>query len=174
MTTGDTFQNAARSRSALEELSAMIPGFQGYLKAEHRREADRLQRDFLARRIDEAREPVRAAAADWTDENRLSNLERATDTQDRLQRVASLVRNADAGYSGFFDTVQIDDAALETLYEIDKTMVSYVQELEGAAAALDPAGEDADCKKALRSIAKAAEDLEAAFAKRKDMIKGVS
>jgi len=170
----DTFQKAAQSRGALEELAMTIPGFQGYLKAEHRREADRLHRDYLCRRIDEARKLVSDAVTEWTDDTRFANLELGGKTQDVLQRVASKVRNADAGYSGFFDTVQIDDAALETLYEIDKNLVGYVQQIESTCGALDADAEDKDCKTALKAIVKAAEELELAFAKRKDMITGVA
>lgn len=170
----DTLKQAAGSRGTLEELALMIPGFQGYLKAEHRREADRLHRDFLCRRLDDARGKVRMAVEEWTDETRFANLELGGATQDLLQRVTSKVKNADQGYSGFFGTVQIDDAALETLYEIDKHLVGYVQEIERACGALDPSADDRQCKAALKTIRKASEELEDAFAKRGDMITGVA
>jgi hypothetical protein len=174
MSDGDAFQKAAGNRGALEELAMMIPGFQGYLKAEHRREADRLHRNYLCKRIDQARAKVREAVEEWTDDNRFANLELGDKTQNVLQKVTSQVQNADQGYSGAFDTVQIDDAALEALYEIDKNMVSYVKEIEAKCEALDTEAEDKDCKKALKAIIKAAGELELAFSKRKDMITGVA
>ena len=100
----DTLQKAAGNRSSLEQIALMIPGFQGYMKAEHRREADQLQRTYLCRRLDEAREQVREAVEAWTDENRFDNLELGAKVQDVLLRVTSQVKNADQGYSGFFMT----------------------------------------------------------------------
>ena len=169
----DTLQKAAGNRGALEQIAMMIPGFQGYLKAEHRREADQLQREYLCRRLDDAREKVREAVEEWTDDNRFDNLELGTKVQDILQRVTSQVKNADQGYSGFFDTVQIGDAELEMLYETDKAMLGYVQEIEKTCTALDPEADDGDCKKALKAVRNATKELESAFAKREDTIKGV-
>lgn len=174
MSEGDAFQRAAGNRGALEELAMMIPGFQGYLKAEHRREADRLHRDYMCELIDKARRQVLQVVEDWTDDNRFANLELGDKTQNVLQRVTSKLRNADQGYSGFFDTVQIDDAALETLYEIDKNLISFVKEIETKCQALDSEAEDKDSKTALKAVIKAAEELETAFSRRKDMITGVA
>lgn len=169
----DTLQKAAGNRGALEQIAMMIPGFQGYLKAEHRREADQLQREYLCRRLDDAREKVREAVAEWTDDNRFDNLEMGAKVQDILLRVTSQVRNADQGYSGFFDTVQIDDAALETLYETDKAMLGFVTEIEKSCTALDAGADDGECKAALKAVRSATKELESAFARRKDTIKGV-
>jgi hypothetical protein len=116
---------------------------------------------------------VREAVEEWTDENRFDNLELGNKVQDILQRVTSQVKNADQGYSGFFDTVQIGEAELEMLYETDKAMLGYVQEIEKTCTALDPSADDGECKKALKAVRTATKELESAFAKREDTIKGV-
>lgn len=171
--TGDAYQKAAGNRGAFEEILSAIPGFQGYLKQEHRREADRLHREHLAKLLDQAREKVREAVEEWTDENRFANLERGDKTQNQLQKIASTIKNADAGYSGFFDTVQIGDKELEMLYEIDRRMLGLVEDVRAACDALDAGAEDGDGKKQLKAIEKAVDVLEETFSKRKDTISGV-
>lgn len=171
---GDPYAKAAKGRGALEQLGLSIPGFQGYLKREHRREADRLQRDHLAKGILRARDKVMEIVGELTDENKFANLELADKVQNLLQTIASKVKNADQGYSGWFDTVQIGEAELELLYEIDKSMVGYVDEIAKAVDGLDAAAEDKDTKTKLKAVEKAVKDLDTAFSKRKDKITGVA
>ncbi len=171
---GDPYRKAASNRSAFEEILSVIPGFQGYLKKEHRRSADRLQRDYLVRLLDQARERVRAAQETWTDGNRFAHLEQGEKAQNELQRVASRVKNADLGESGFFATVKIGERELATLYEVDRQLLDQVDAIGKACEALDPEGEDAAIKKQLKEIQKATGELDQAFSRRKDMITGVA
>ncbi len=174
MSQSDPLQNTAKNRSALEEIAMMIPGFQGYLKAEHRREADRLQREYLCTRLDESRQKITQAVATWTDDNRFDNLVLGSKVGDILQRTTAKVRNADQGYSGFFATTHVDEVALATLYEVDKHMLSYVKDIEKACTDLDPDADDASNKASLKAIRSKTEELEVAFSRRKDAITGVA
>ena len=45
---------ARAGQNALEQIANAIPGFQGYREKELRRDADRLQREYLASRLEEA------------------------------------------------------------------------------------------------------------------------
>ena len=42
------------------------------------------------------------------------------------------IRHADRGYSGFFDPVKVDEAALARVYEFDLGLVADVEEIRAA------------------------------------------
>lgn len=174
MSDPDPLKKAAANVGALGELAAMVPGFQGYMKAEIRRDADRIQREHLCSQLDEARGPLVAAQREWVDANRFANLELGEKVQNEVQRVTSRVKNADAGYSGFFAADQIGPAELEMLYEIDRNLLGYVEAIQAAARAVDPEADDGAARAALKAVLEAVKDLDDAFSKRKDMITGVA
>lgn len=174
MSPEDTPPQASRPQGALHDIARMIPGFQGYLKAEDRREADRLQREYLCHRLDAARAETTRLVAAWTDACRFGNVALGGKVGDVLQRVTGKVRHADQAYAGFFASGEVDDVRLAVLYEVDRHMLSYVKQIERACAALDPDVADGEGKQALETVKKAAEELEAAFARRKRTISEVT
>lgn len=170
----DFLEKATQSASTLDQLGLMIPGYQGYLKAEHRREADKLQRDHLAKKLDAQRHRVEDLLLRWTEKLRFALLERGQKVMDLSLKLSSSIQNADRGVSGFFSTQEIELQDLEMLYEIDKSLVSHVDGIRELVDALGQGGDDAEIQSKLDAILDALRTLESTFARRKDMLTGVA
>jgi hypothetical protein len=123
-------------KTFLERVLGLIPGVAGYRDREARRETDRRLREYLAARIDEARDrlnPLRASqAGSFALLDEVGRLERI------LQKCAASLRYADQGYSGFFDQVRIGERELDRLYAHDEGML---QEVRGLAEQVRALGE---------------------------------
>jgi len=125
----DGVERARERRNLLERLGARIPGFGGYLERELRREVDKMQRDWLAERLDRTRESLQLRVRDWSRTGNLANLDLASSVDKRLDRVANRVRHADYGITGFFDAVKIYEPELERLYAFDLALGDQVEAL---------------------------------------------
>ena len=136
----DNVLNKARAgQNTLEQLVSAIPGFSGYREKELRRDADRLQREHLAARLDECKKALNEAANQATRSGGLDAINDIETARKRLDKVANRIRYADRGYAGFFDAIKVDDAMLARVYEFDLGLLAAVEdvrkELTGTAAA---------------------------------------
>jgi len=125
----DGVERAEERRNLLERLAARIPGIQGYIDRELRREVDKMQRDWLAEQVDRAREGLNGKVRDWSRTGNLSNLDLASTAEKALDRFGNRIRHADYGYTGFFDAVKIREPELDRLYEFDLALMDAVEEL---------------------------------------------
>lgn len=125
----DGVEAARDQRNWLERLGAKIPGFEGYLEREMRREVDKLQRDWLAGQVDRSRNALQGHIRAWSRAGHLEVLDVASSADKALDRLANRIRHADYGYTGFFDAVKIREAELERLYAFDVGFSEAVEAL---------------------------------------------
>jgi len=114
---------ARAAQNALEAIANAIPGFKGYRDKELRRDADRLEREHLAAQLEGCKKGLNDAAAAASRSGSLDAINDIETARKRLDKVIARVRYADRGYSGFFDTVKVDEAALARVYEFDLALV---------------------------------------------------
>jgi hypothetical protein len=160
----------------LEKIMLAIPGFKGYKAKEQRREADKLIRNFLYSKLQEARnglQDIYQAATEGKAPQDLRPIDRLTAIFDR---VSSKVNHASYGYAGFFDAVKIDEDDLDRMIDFDKQLVDGAKAL--AQKVQDMKNEVQSNKfDGLQSFGeetrKAVEGFENAFDKRKDTIEEV-
>lgn len=169
----DTMDRMVRTQNPVEELLLKIPGFRGYLDKEARRESDKLHRDYLAKKLDEAKRHVTRVKSELVDEGKILQLEKLDRLVDRLDGSISRIRYADRGYSGFFDAVKMDDEALQTLHQLDLALVEQVTAVEVAIRRLDADLADPELKDAVKGVGAAIESLDTRFAERDDVVSGV-
>lgn len=124
---------ARAGQNALEQIAGAIPGFKGYRDRELRRDADRLEREHLADRLETCKKGLNEAAVAVTRSGSLDAINDIETARKRLDKAIARVRHADRGYSGFFDPVKIDEAALARVYEFDLGLVGGVEEIVAAA-----------------------------------------
>lgn len=145
------FDKSQSQRSGFERLLAKIPGFRGYLNKEWRRESDKLERDQIAKAFDDTREPLRRTVERASETGGFESMKPVAgiETLEKLiEKVGNRVRYADYGYSGFFDTVKVDEAALEKLYAFDLGMYEKAEQLTKRTTGLPDLAGDADALKA--------------------------
>jgi hypothetical protein len=126
--------DSARSgQNFLEQIVNLIPGFGGYRDKELRRDADRLEREHIAARLEECKRPLNDIAAALTRSGGLEAINDVESAKKRLDKVIARIRYADRGYAGFFDTIKVDDTVLARVYEFD---LSLLQQTETARQAI--------------------------------------
>lgn len=167
----EPFDHAQR-RPALESLLVRIPGFRGYLEKEYRRESDALQRQALADRIDRARPALDRLAVRLMEAAQLDQLTKVDRLRLGLDRLVGRFRLAMAGYSGFFDLVQVDEHLLDRVYDRDLDLGMEVDSLTEILGRL-PDLPDADLQAEMAKVQKQIDRIEQAWNEREDLLEGV-
>jgi hypothetical protein len=162
----------AEGRGWIESIARWIPGFRGYLEKSYRRESDRLQREFLANRLQRSKQGVNDYTLTLTNAGQIDQLPACDQMRSRLDRLISRLRGSVSGYSGFFDFVQKDEDELDEVYAHDHSLISETDALADRLEHLTTATEPAAVlmPQLLRQI----DALEKQVDKREDMLRGLA
>ncbi len=160
---------ARAAQNDLETLANKIPGFRGYRERELRRDADRLQREQLANRLDEAKKALNDVALALTRTGSLDLVNDVETARKRLDKVVNRIRYADRGYSGFFDTVKVDENVLARVYQFDLSLLAGVEAVHAAA----PAAVAAPSRETLQALTTRIDALDTQLADREAILSGV-
>lgn len=164
---------ARAAQNALERLGSAIPGFKGYRERELRRDADRRQREHLAARLETGKKGLDEAADRATRGGGLEAINDVETARKRLDRVTARLRYAERGYSGFFDLVKVDEAALARVYELDLSLLAAVEAVRGASEGVRGSA-PADIGSAAQAVVTALDALDARLNDREAILRGVS
>ena len=167
----DLVDKIQEGQNFLERLASRIPGFKGYREKERRREADRIGREHMAVRLEEAKKELDTLASNASRVGALDAINDIETARKRLDKVAARIRYADRGYAGFFDAVKVDDAVLDRVYRFDLALLTGVEEArESAQAAGAAAG---GVGPALGAFIARLDALDAALGEREQILSGV-
>ena len=153
---------AREQQRTLERIMNAIPGFKGYREKELRRDADKAQREYLAARLEEVKKQLNDSAAALTRSGGLDGLNDVETARTRLDKVVARIRYADRGYAGFFDTVKVDEAMLDRVYQFDLSLLQDVERVRDAASGPD-----------LKPLIAAIDAADARLAERESVLSGV-
>jgi hypothetical protein len=128
--------NIDDQRNWLERLGERVPGYSGYLDKERRRDIDKLHREHLANRLRAIKAPLTELMRELTSSGRLFEVGPLDRMIKKLDKAENRLRFASYGYSGFFDTVKIQQSQLESIYQFDLALVDQVDKLEAKAGEL--------------------------------------
>lgn len=162
----------ADSRGVVESILRKIPGFRGYLEKEYRRESDHLARTWLANQIQKCKASLDRQQRSLLDAGQIDALDDCERVRTRLDTLASRVTGAVRGYSGVFDFVRVDEDLLDDVYDLDMTMIGYVESLEAAINEL--AKSDESPEQALSRVLSQVEDVHREFDKRSELLEGLA
>jgi hypothetical protein len=161
---------ARAGQNALERLMNAIPGFKGYREKELRRDADRLQREYLAARLDDNKKTLNQLADDATRSGSLDVINDIEKARKRLDKLVNRVRYADRGYSGFFDPVKVDEGQLERVYLFDLGLIDGVEAIQAATMAVQSSP---NVTTAVREITAQIDALDTRLVDREAILSGV-
>jgi hypothetical protein len=154
-----------------------IPGYKGYKEREMRREADALLRDHLARRLSEQLTRAEDVTSQMLTGPGIAHLDDMGKANTRLQTLIDKVKTAAQGYAGFFDSIKVREAELDTLYQFDEGMMAQVDQISQAVDAVQAAldsGDAAQIPPVIRRYTKVVTDASALFDQRRDTMLGLS
>ena len=108
------------SKNWFERVAEHIPGYKGYKEKELRREADKIQRLYVAERLESCQTRLEDVQLDLTRTGATWRCwASSTSTMRKLRTVRDRVQFADYGYAGLFDTTKVDEEKLDELYQFD-------------------------------------------------------
>jgi len=161
---------ARQGQNLLEKIANAIPGFRGYREKELRRDADKLQREHLATRLDSCKRPLDELAAGATRGGDLAVINDIETARKRLDKVTNRIRYADRGYAGFFDAVKVKEDALARVYEFDLALLGSVDAVAEAAATAGRASTPAE---AVRALVQTLDALDTRLGEREEILAGI-
>jgi hypothetical protein len=161
---------ARAAQNALERLMNSIPGFKGYRERDLRRDADRLQREYLSSRLDEGKKALNQVAMAITRGGDLDVINDVETARKRLDKVSSRILYAERGYSGFFDAVKVDETVLARVYQFD---MGLIEDVDGVRAAASAAAQSADSRSAVQDLIGRIDALDARLSERVDVLRGI-
>jgi hypothetical protein len=128
----DTYGKVQDSRTGLEKLLDIIPGWGGYQERQNRRKADQVLRQTLAEKLTAQRRNLDVVQKDLINHGKIDLVDDVGSAVTQLQTFIDRVRTASYGYSGMFDAVRINQAELEQMYGFDLALFEYVDRLDAA------------------------------------------
>jgi hypothetical protein len=128
----DTYGKVQDSRTGLEKLLDIVPGWGGYQERQNRRKADQVLRQTLAEKLSNQRRKLDVAQKELINHGKIDLIDDVGSAVTQLQTFIDRVRVATYGYSGMFDAVRINQTELEQMYNFDLALFEYVDRLDAA------------------------------------------
>jgi hypothetical protein len=157
----------------LESLARKIPGFGGYLDRERRRDADKLQREFLAKGLSELKRRIQDAQETLMEAGQMKHMTKLDDVNNLIDRVAGRLRHASYGYTGFFEQNEVNEEELSRIYEFDLSLVNALSHSEEALAGLNAGIEGEAVKARIGDLEKSIKEIDSKLDERERLLKGV-
>ena len=169
----DMYQNVSDQMDPLTKLIALVPGFNGYVKRENRRAADKLVREAVANRFEEQWKRISNVQSDLVAAGKLEYVDDLEKAGIQVRTFIDKVRTAARGYSGVFDAVKINEKELEQLYTFDLAFFDLATELgRGIDNVEASTGDDAALPAAVRNLISLARQAVETFNRRSEAITG--
>lgn len=125
----NAYDRAKEGTGSFERLLASIPGFRGYLDRETRREADKIEREFVAARLAQNKEVLRNLVGTLTGAGNLEPLQSIDRLDKTLETLINKIKFANYGYSGFFDALKVGERELNRVYNFDLDLIDKAASL---------------------------------------------
>jgi hypothetical protein len=132
MTETDLYEQIKGDRGRIESFLGNIPGYKGYKEKEMRREADKLLRDALARRLEEQWRRLPDIQKQLLSGGQIQWLDDIEGAIMKLQTLIDRIKTATYGYAGFFDAVRVKEDELDQLYNFDIALNEEVGKITAA------------------------------------------
>jgi len=149
----DMFQNVSGQMDPFKKLASFIPGFNGYVERQNRRDADKLVRDTVARRFNELWKRASNLQTDLVNAGKIEYVDDMEKAASQLRTFIDKISAAARGYSGLFDAVKINEKELAALYDFDLAFFTLADQigsgLDNVEASL---GDDTALPAAIRNI----------------------
>ncbi|MEW6402431.1 MAG: hypothetical protein AB1649_11580 [Chloroflexota bacterium] len=128
----DFFEKVTSQVDPFKKLLGYIPGFNGYVERQNRRDADKLVRDTVALRFEEQWKRVSQLQSDLVSSGMIKYVDDLEKAAIQLRTFIDRITTAARGYSGLFDAVKINEKELDALYQYDLAFFDLADQVKGA------------------------------------------
>lgn len=174
---GSIFQRAKAQTGLLEKIELVIPGFRGYKEKELRRESDRLLRNLIYQKLQDAEGQVKDSYRALVNEGASEAWDDTDHLIARMDRINERINHSEYGYAGFFDAIKVKEPDLDRMMDYDDQLLQMADKIAAAASALKDSVESSRLQEARTNVAetmKAVNALETAYNARKQIILGMA
>ena len=149
----DMFQNVSGQMDPFKKLASYIPGFNGYVERQNRRDADKLVRDTVARRFTELWKRASNLQTDLVSAGKIEYVDDMEKAAIQLRTFIDKISAAARGYSGLFDAVKINEKELEALYNFDLAFFTLADQVSSGLDNVEASlGDDNALPAAIRNV----------------------
>jgi len=128
----DFFNKVTSMQDPFKKVMSYIPGFNGYIERQNRRDADKLLRDTVARRFDEQWKRTSQLQTDMVTDGMIAYVDDMEKAAINLRTFIDKISTAPRGYSGLFDAVKINEKELESIYQFDAAFFDLAEQVKHA------------------------------------------
>jgi hypothetical protein len=169
----EAVDKAKAAMGGLERVISGLPGIKGYREKEMRREADKIVRESLARRLEARRRKITALQGDLLAGGGLLWLDDVERLVGRLQLLIDRIKTAAYGYAPFWGLQKVKEDDLERLAEFDQSLFDELGKLDEAVSGLESAVKAGDgIKDAVTAVATLLNALNETWGRRQEVIQG--
>jgi hypothetical protein len=126
------FEKVSGDMDVFKKILNKIPGFNGYVERQKRRDADRLLRETIANRVEEQWQRISELQKQLISQGEITIIDDLEASALKLRTFADRIRRAAEGYAGLFDAVKINQEELQLMYEYDAELLDLVDEVSKA------------------------------------------
>ncbi len=170
----DMFDKVTSQQDIIKKLLSKIPGFSGYIERENRRSSDKIIRELISARLEEAWKRISGLQRDLISQGAIRDIDDLEAAAIKYRQVIDRVQKASYGYSGFFDAVKINEKELEQIYQYDLAMLDQVDLANAAIDNVETSIGSDGLPAAIRNLVAVADQAVAAFDKRAEVITGIN
>jgi hypothetical protein len=168
----DLFETVKGGQDIFKKLLSYVPGFSGYVERTNRRAADKLLRDQVALKYSELAGRTSRMQKDITDAGQIDFLDDIDSVGLKLRTFTDRIKNASYGYSGFFDTVKINEKELAQIYTFDAAFFELGDQISSGLDNVEAAVGSDGLKSAIRSVSDLARQAGETYDRRYQIITG--
>ena len=169
------FQKVTSQQDPFKKLASFIPGFNGYIERQNRRDADKILRDTVARRFDEQWKRASQLQTDLVSAGKIEFVDDMEKAAIQLRTFIDKISTAPRGYSGMFDAVKINEKELESIYQFDAAFFDLAQQVGRALDNVEASlGDEAALPAAIRNVTSLARLAVETYNKRSEAVTGTN
>ncbi len=172
----DIRDRVEEDRGILKKIQMFIPGFRGYRRREDLRDADRMLRAQVAKKLGLQRAELETSRSLITQTYGSKEMDLIGGLISQYKRLEGKVAHAETGYSGFAADLQVKEDEINQLYDFDASMIDMIaamsagiESLKGALMAEDKAAS----QKELIQLRAKLNEFETQFSRRMNVIQGI-
>lgn len=165
------FEKVKSMQDPFKKLASYIPGFNGYIERQNRRDADKLLRDTVARRFDEQWKRASQLQTDMVSSGMIAYVDDMEKAAVNLRTFIDKIGTAPRGYSGLFDAVKINEKELEAIYQFDAAFFDLAEQVGRALDNVEQSmGDEAALPAAIRNVTSLARLAVETYSKRSEVV----
>ena len=169
----DFFEKVSSQVDPFKKLIGYIPGFNGYVERQNRRDADKLLRETVARRFEEQWSRASNLQVELVNNSMIQYVDDMEKATLALRTFIDKISTAARGYSGLFDAVKINEKELEAIYQFDAAFFDLGDQVKSALDNVEASlGDETALPAAIRNVTSIARLAVETFERRSEVVTG--